>query len=69
MRKDCSVYVDRDASGNTLGSDAFKNQKDVKTEYDCISAKKIKLEALVDRASVEAIFFEWYSLTNTIYTE
>lgn len=45
------------------------NQRILDTDLDCASETQIKVEVLVDHDSVELFYFDWYSITDLIFTE
>jgi len=70
VNANCSISFDRSQSGETLGnSNYFKYLRDVPTEYDCARERKVKMELILDHNSVEAFFFEWYSVTNLVFSD
>ncbi|TNV80153.1 hypothetical protein FGO68_gene16911 [Halteria grandinella] len=70
MHRNCSISVDRSKSGDTLGGNPyFMELKTAETEYDCLNEREIKIEVILDASSVEAFFFDWYSMTNLVFTE
>jgi sucrose-6-phosphate hydrolase SacC (GH32 family) len=70
MHANCSVSVDRSHSGDTLGGNPnFMYGKTAPTEFDCVGESLLKFEVLLDNLSVEAFLFDWYSLTNLVFTD
>ena len=70
MHSNCSLYVDRSKSGDTLHeAPFFTSLREVPTEYDCVNEQLISLELILDHNSVEAFFFDWYSITSLVFTE
>lgn len=51
------------------GSPYFKELKTAETEFDCLNEREIKIEVILDASSVEAFFFDWYSMTNLVFTD
>ena len=61
--------MDRSQSGDTLGDSNYENLLGVMTAFNCTNEPVIKLEAIIDKSSVEAFFFGWYSMTNLVFTD
>ena len=66
----CFIWVDRSNSGDTLGNNTnFVNTTPKQTEFDCERETNVKIEVLIDRSSVEVFFFDWYSMTELVFTD
>jgi sucrose-6-phosphate hydrolase SacC (GH32 family) len=70
LNSNCSIIIDRSNSGETLGNSSyFKYIRPASTEFACQESSEVKMELVIDNNSVEAFFFDWYSLTTLIFTD
>ena len=70
MHKNCNLYLNRSKSGDTFeNSLLFTELKEVPTDFDCEHESRVRLEVILDHNSVEAFFFDWYSLTALVFTD
>lgn len=70
LNSNCSIIIDRSNSGETLGNSSyFKYIRPAPTEFVCQGSSEVKMELVIDNNSVEAFFFDWYSLTTLIFTD
>eukprot|EP00347_Sterkiella_histriomuscorum_P014817 403359414 len=69
VKRNNTIVVDRSQSGNTLDTDDFKLQKDIKIEWDTYNERWGKMEILLDKSSMEAFFFAWLSVTELIFPD
>ncbi len=70
VKQDSILSIDRSKCGSPsaiLNDPTFSTQKDVKVEWDSHNERYAKVELVLDRMSVEAFFFSWYSMTDMIY--
>jgi fructan beta-fructosidase len=69
VKRNHTIVVNRTQSGNTLGTDDFKQVKEIQMEWDTYNEQWGKIEVLLDRSSIEAFFFSWMSVTELIYPD
>lgn len=70
VKQNSILSIDRSKSGlssTILDNPTFATQKDVKVEWDSHNERYAKVELVLDRMSVEAFFFSWYSMTDMIF--